>query len=124
MYLLKKNTFDFIKIKLILPLLLSTILFCNIAYSEETFVGFIETLEGQVKKNSDGNLKRLSEYDQIFTNENIIVDANSSINISFVDNSTLTLNSESEFVIKEFDNISLEKFFLLEIIRGKFTFES
>ena len=103
MYLFKKNTFDFIKIKLILPLILSASLICNIAYSEETFVGFIETLEGQAKKNINGNLKRLSEYDQIFTNENIIVEPNSSINISFIDNSILTIDGNSEFFIKEFN---------------------
>ena len=44
MYLLKKNTLNFIKIKLVLPLLLTILFFCNISYSEETFVGFIETL--------------------------------------------------------------------------------
>ena len=124
MYLFKTNTINLIKIKINLLLILSGLFFFTNTYAEEKFIGFIETLEGQAKKNVSGNLIRLSEYDQIFTNENIIVGPNSSINISFVDNSTLTLNSESEFVIKNFDNISQEKIFLLEIIKGKFTFES
>ena len=106
MYFFKRNTFNFIKIKLILPLILSILFFCNITHSEEIFIGFIESLEGQAKKNINENLKRLSEYDQIFTNENIIISPNSSINISFVDNSTLTLYGDSEFLVKEFDNIS------------------
>ncbi|MDC3231786.1 putative Ig domain-containing protein [Candidatus Pelagibacter sp.] len=69
-------------------------------------------------------MKRLNEFDQIFTNENIIVEPNSSINISFIDNSILTLNGDSEFFINKFDNSSQEKKFHLEIVKGKFTFES
>ena len=124
MHFLKRNTFNLIKVKLILPLILSSLFFCNITHSEEIFIGFVETLEGQAKKNTKGNLIKLNEYDQIFTNEKIIVSPNSSINISFVDNSILTLYADSEFLIKEFDNISQEKLFRLDILKGKFTFES
>ena len=124
MYFFKRNTFNFIKIKLILPLVFSTLFFCNITYSEQIFTGFVESLEGQAKKNINGNLKRLSEYDQIFTNESIVVSPNSLINVSFIDNSILTLFGDSEFLVTEFDNTSQEKLFRLEILKGKFTFES
>ena len=48
----------------------------------------------------------------------------SSIVVSFIDNSILTLESNSEFFVEKFDKISEEPSFIIAIIKGKFAFES
>ena len=45
-------------------------------------------------------------FDQVFVGNEIIVSSNANAAISFLDNSILTLNNESSFVVKEFDNLS------------------
>ena len=46
------------------------------------------------------------------------------ITISFLDNSSLTFESNSEFIIEKFDSISPEPVFILSVKKGKFIFES
>ena len=66
----------------------------------------------------------LNQFDQIFTNMEITINSNSNAIISFIDNSILTLNGGSKFIVKEFDNLSLNPKFILSINEGNFTFES
>ena len=65
--------------------------------AEKKFIGFIDSLEGSVNKEDVDDLIKLNTFDQIFTNEKIKIGPNSSIIISFIDNSILTLQSDSEF---------------------------
>ena len=53
MYLFKKNTANFIKIKINLLLILSILFFYSNIYAEEKFVGFIESLDGDAFKIED-----------------------------------------------------------------------
>ena len=64
--------------------------------NEKKFIGFIDALEGSVSKGNADNLVELKEFDQIFENEKIIISPNSSVVISFIDNSVLTLENDSE----------------------------
>ena len=106
MYLLKKNTFDLIKIKFNLLLILSILFFSTNIYAEEKFVGFIESLDGKAFKNDNGKKIKLNVFDQIFVGSEIVIESNSNATISFLDNSILTLSSDSTFVVKNFDNLS------------------
>ena len=131
MYLAIKNIPNLInkQIRLILKkinllLTLSFLFFATVIYAEEKFVGFIESLEGKANKEGKEKIIHLNEFDQIFINQKISIDLNSSATISFIDNSVLTLDGGSEFTIKKFDNISQEPSFILSIINGNFTFES
>ena len=67
--------------------------------NEKKFIGFIDALEGKASKGDADNLVELKEFDQIFENEKIKIDPNSSIVISFIDNSILTLENDSEFFV-------------------------
>ena len=124
MYFFNKNTSNFIKIKLILLLILSVFFLTSEASSEEKFVGFIDTLEGKAFLNREDKKIELKEFDQVFTNDKIIIDTASSIIISFKDNSLLTLKEKSEFIVEEFDQSSSKPYFVLSIPNGKFSFES
>ena len=92
--------------------------------AEKKFVGFIDSLEGSVNKEDVDDLIKLNTFDQIFTNDKIKIGPNSSIVVSFIDNSILTLESDSEFVVEKFDKISEEPSFIIAITKGKFAFES
>lgn len=121
MYFFNKNTSNFIKIKLILLLILSVFFLTSEASSEEKFVGFIDTLEGKAFLNREDKKIELKEFDQVFTNDKIIIDTASSIIISFKDNSLLTLKEKSEFIVEEFDQSSSNPYFVLSIPNGKFS---
>ena len=92
--------------------------------AEKKFIGFIDSLEGSVNKGDTDDLVKLKEFDQIFVNEKIKIAPNSSIVISFIDNSILTLEGDSEFFVEKFDKISEEPSFIIAITKGKFVFES
>ena len=92
--------------------------------AEKKFVGFIDSLEGSVNKEDVDDLIKLNAFDQIFTNDKIKIGPNSSIVVSFIDNSILTLQSDSEFLVEKFDKISEEPSFIIAITKGKFAFES
>ena len=62
---------------------------------EKKFVGFIDSVEGSVNKEDVDDLIKLNAFDQIFTNDKIKIGSNSSIVVSFIDNSILTLQSDS-----------------------------
>jgi hypothetical protein len=105
--------------------ILFTLLFVSTnIYANEKFVGFIESLEGKANKEEKEKIINLNEFDQIFANQKIVIDLNSSVTISFIDNSVLTLDGDSEFIVEKFDNISQDPSFILSITKGKFTFES
>ena len=91
---------------------------------EKKFIGFIDSLEGSVNKEDVDDLIKLNAFDQIFTNDKIKIGSNSSIVVSFIDNSILTLQSDSEFLVEKFDKISEEPSFIIAITKGKFAFES
>ena len=91
---------------------------------EKKFIGFIDSLEGSVNKEDVDDLIKLNAFDQIFTHEKIKIGPNSSIVVSFIDNSILTLQSDSEFLVEKFDKISEEPSFIMAITKGKFAFES
>ena len=74
--------------------------------AEKKFIGFIDSLEGSVNKEDVDDLIKLNTFDQIFTNDKIKIGSNSSIVVSFIDNSILTLQSDSEFLVEKFDKIS------------------
>ena len=124
MYLFKKTTIYFIKIKINLLLFLSILLFSSNAFTEEKFIGFIDNLEGDAVIIKGDKVIKLNEFDQIYTNQKITIDSNSSATISFIDNSILTIDSNSEFAVDKFEETSAKPSFLLSIINGKFTFES
>ena len=111
MYLFR-NTNNPIKIKINLLLILSFLFFFINAYAEEKFIGFVDTLDGNVFITKGGETVKVNEFDQIFTNDEIKIDEGSSIIISFKDNSLLTLKDESEFSVKEFDKTSSNTFSL------------
>ena len=113
MYLLKKNTSDLIKIKFNLLLILSILFFSTNIYAEEKFVGFIESLDGKAFKNDNGKKIKLNVFDQIFVDSEIVIESNSNATISFLDNSILTLSSDSTFVVKNFDNLSQNPEFII-----------
>ena len=92
--------------------------------AEKKFIGFIDSLEGSVNKEDVDDLIKLNAFDQIFTNDKIKIGSNSSIVVSFIDNSILTLQSDSEFLVEKFDKISEEPSFIISIPKGKFAFES
>ena len=92
--------------------------------AEKKFIGFIDSLEGSVNKEDVDDLIKLNAFDQIFTNDKIKIGPNSSIVVSFIDNSILTLQSDSEFIVEKFDKISEEPSFIIAITKGKFAFES
>ena len=92
--------------------------------AEKKFIGFIDSLEGSVNKEDVDDLIKLNAFDQIFTNDKIKIGTNSSIVVSFIDNSILTLQSDSEFRVEKFDKISEEPSFIIAITKGKFAFES
>ena len=81
-------------------------------------------MNGYAFKISNDKKVKLNVFDQIFTNNEIIVSPNSDAVISFLDNSILTLNGRSKFNVKEFDNLSQNPKFIILINEGKFTFES
>jgi len=83
--------------------------------AEKKFIGFIDSLEGSVNKEDVDDLIKLNTFDQIFTNEKIKIGSNSSIVVSFIDNSILTLQSDSEFLVEKFDKISEEPSFIIAI---------
>ncbi|SVD69312.1 uncharacterized protein METZ01_LOCUS422166 [marine metagenome] len=91
---------------------------------EKKFIGFVDSLEGSVNKEDVDDLIKLNAFDQIFTNDKIKIGTNSSIVVSFIDNSILTLQSDSEFLVEKFDKISEEPSFIIAITKGKFAFES
>ena len=91
---------------------------------EKKFIGFVDSLEGSVNKEDVDDLIKLNAFDQIFTNDKIKIGPNSSIVVSFIDNSILTLQSDSEFLVEKFDKISEEPSFIIAITKGKFAFES
>jgi len=109
-------------------LLILFVLFANnVLRAEETekkFIGFIDSLEGSVNKEDVDDLIKLNAFDQVFTNDKIKIGPNSSIVVSFIDNSILTLQSDSEFLVEKFDKISEEPSFIIAITKGKFAFES
>ena len=108
-------------------LILFALFLNNNLRSEETekkFVGFIDSLEGSINKEDVDDLIKLNAFDQIFTNDKIKIDPNSSIVVSFIDNSILTLQNDSEFLVEKFDKISEEPSFIIAITKGKFAFES
>ena len=76
-------------------LLILFILFANNVLraedAEKKFIGFIDSLEGNVNKENDDDLIKLAQFDQIFVNEQIKIDPASLITISFIDNSILIL---------------------------------
>tara|TARA_B100001741_G_scaffold305212_1_gene297177 strand:+ start:9610 stop:14760 length:5151 start_codon:yes stop_codon:yes gene_type:complete len=123
MYLLIKDTLNFIKIKLILPLILLTLFLYSETLAEEKFVGFIDTLEGDAFIIKDEDEIKLKEFDQIFIQDKIRIEIGASIIVSFIDNSLLTLKNESEFIVQKFDQSSKPSF-ILSIPKGKFSFES
>ena len=92
--------------------------------AEKKFIGFIDSLEGSVNKEDVDDLIKLNAFDQIFTNDKIKIGPNSSIVVSFIDNSILTLQGDSEFFVEKFDKISEEPSFIIAITKGKFAFES
>ena len=92
--------------------------------AEKEFIGFIDSLEGSVNKEDVDDLIKLNAFDQIFTHDKIKIGSNSSIVVSFIDNSILTLQSDSEFLVEKFDKISEEPSFIIAITKGKFAFES
>jgi len=92
--------------------------------AEKKFIGFIDSLEGSVNKEDVDDLIKLNAFDQIFTHDKIKIGPNSSIVVSFIDNSILTLQSDSEFLVEKFDKISEEPLFIITITKGKFAFES
>ena len=131
MYIFIKNTknltkkiFGLIVKKINLLLTLSILLFATNIYAEEKFVGFIESLKGEVFKSADEKKIKLNEFDQVFVGNEITLSSNANVSISFLDNSILTLNNEGSFIIKEFDNLSQNPKFTLLIDKGNFTFES
>ena len=108
-------------------LILFALFLNNNLRSEETekkFIGFVDSLEGSVNKEDVDDLIKLNAFDQIFTNDKIKIGPNSSIVVSFIDNSILTLQSDSEFLVEKFDKISEEPSFIIAITKGKFAFES
>ena len=111
MYLFKKNTFNLIKIKINFLLILSSLFFFTNTYGNEKFVGFIDSLQGEAFTTNGEETVKLNEFDQIFINQKIIVGSNSSVTISFVDNSFLTLDSNAEFVVEKFEDTSEEPTF-------------
>ena len=115
MYLFKKNTINLIKIKINFLLILSFLFFCLSADAEEKFVGFIESLEGNAFKVSNGEKIKLNVFDQIFTNDEVTLGSNANATISFLDNSIFTLNRNSNFIVKDFDNISQDPKFIILI---------
>jgi len=92
--------------------------------AEKKFIGFIDSLEGSVNKEDVDDLIKLNAFDQVFTNDKIKIGSDSSIVVSFIDNSILTLQSDSEFFVEKFDKISEEPLFIIAITKGKFAFES
>ena len=92
--------------------------------AEKKFIGFIDSLEGSVNKEDVDDLIKLNAFDQFFTNDKIKIGPDSSIIISFIDNSILTLQSDSEFLVEKFDKIAEEPSFIIAITKGKFAFES
>ena len=124
MYLLKKNIFKSIKIRINLLLILSIIFFYTTSYANEKFIGFVDTLEGNAVIIKGEDSVKLNEFDQIFINDKIKIDLGASIIVSFTDNSLLTIKDESEFFVKEFDKDSSKPSFILSITEGKFSFES
>ena len=94
--------------------------------AEKKFIGFIDSLEGSVniEKEDVDDLIELKEFDQIFTNDKIKIGPNASVVVSFIDNSILTLQSDSVFLVEKFDKISEEPSFIIAITKGKFAFES
>ena len=108
-------------------LILFALFFYNNLRAEETekkFIGFVDSLEGSVNKEDVDDLIKLNAFDQIFTHEKIKIGPNSSIVVSFIDNSILTLQSDSEFLVEKFDKISEEPSFTIIITKGRFAFES
>ena len=91
-------------------------------HAEEKYIGFIESLDGKIFKNINGEQIELNEFDQIFTNQEIIISSNATI--SFLDNSILSLEKGSRFIVKEFDNLLQNPKFIISIEEGRFTFES
>ena len=124
MYLFKKNTINLIKIKINFLLILSFLFFFLIGNADEKFVGFIESLEGNAFKVNNGEKIKLNVFDQIFTNDEITLGSNANATISFLDNSIFTLNRNSTFIVKDFDNISQDPKFIILVSKGSFTFES
>ena len=124
MYLFKKNTINLIKIKINFLLILSSLFFFTNTYGDEKFLGFVDSLQGDVFIIKGEETVKLNEFDQIFINDKIKSDTGSSIIISFIDNSLLTLKDKSEFSVLQFDKDSSDPSFVLSITNGKFTFES
>ena len=89
MYLLKKNIFKPIKIRINLLLILSITFFHATSYANEKFIGFIDTLEGNAVIIKGEDSIKLNEFDQIFINDKIKIDLGASIIVSFTDNSLL-----------------------------------
>ena len=92
--------------------------------AEKKFIGFIDSVEGSVNKEDVDDLIELNAFDQIFTHDKIKIGSSSSIGVSFIDNSILTLESDSEFLVEKFDKNSEEPSFIMAIAKGKFAFES
>ena len=92
--------------------------------AERKFIGFVDSLEGSVNKVNDDDPIKLAEFDQIFSHDKIKTGPNSLITISFIDNSILTIESDSEFNVEKFDSLSEEASFVISIPKGKFAFES
>ena len=135
MYLFKKITIKFIKKNLILILnklilvlfLISFFINTNtyaLTIQNQKYIGFIESLNGKADTINKKDLVQLNEFDQIFVNQVVKIKPNSNITISFIDNSILTLEGDSEFIVEKFDPNLQKPEFLLSIPKGKFTFES
>ena len=74
MYLLKKNIFKPIKIRINLLLILSITFFHATSYANEKFIGFVDSLEGNAVIIKGEDSIKLNEFDQIFINDKIKID--------------------------------------------------
>ena len=89
---------DYTKKFIKLVSILFTLLFLNTnIYADEKYIGFIESLNGDAFKISDGKKVKLNEFDQVFVGSEITTESNSSTTISYLDNSILTLNNATNF---------------------------
>ena len=125
MYLFKINILNSIKKFIQIISILFVLFFINTnIYAAEKYIGFFESLSGDVFKTSGGKKVKSNEFDQIFLNEEITISSNGNASISFLDNSILTLNKDSNFIVKNFDHLSQNPKFIIFFNKGSFTFES
>ena len=97
----------------------------NLAYSEETKIGSITELTGEVIAiTEEGDERVLDVFDEIFLKDEVLIGESSSATLQFNDNTTIVMKELTSLNVSEFENSPARKTFQAKVGKGKIIIES